>query len=84
MTLLITAFGGANYWSIAAFWPLECQILFGPNAVKVALYVLPFSFSVLIGVILVNIGISLFGGANRELLAISRFVSVNLANRKVR
>jgi hypothetical protein len=70
LTLIITALSGANYWSLAAFWPLECQELFGPDGMKVALYVLPYLFSVSIGMILVNWGISAFRGANRELLTI--------------
>jgi hypothetical protein len=76
LTLLITALGGANYWSLSAFWPLECQTFFGPDPLKVASYVLPFGFAVLVGVILVNLGISLFRGANRELLIISRYWSM--------
>lgn len=70
LTLIITALSGANYWSLAAFWPLECQELFGPDAMKVALYVLPYLFSISLGMILVNWGVSAFRGANRELLTI--------------
>lgn len=58
---------------MAAFWPLECQTLYGPNGVKVALYVLPYGFALLAGLVLVNLGISVFRGANRELLTISRY-----------
>ena len=67
---MVTALAGANYWAMAAFWPLECQTLFGPDAMRVALYVLPFLFAVSMGMILVNIGLSVFRGANRELLTI--------------
>jgi len=55
---------------MAAFWPLECQTLFGPDAMKVALYVLPFLFAVSLGMILVNVGLTVFHGHNRELLTL--------------
>ena len=74
MTLIITALAGANYWSLAAFWPLECQTLYGPDAMKVALYVLPFLYSITFGMILVNWGLSLFRGKNRELLTLSSVI----------
>ena len=71
MTLFITALSGANYYSLAAFWPYECQQLFGPDAMTVALDVLPFLYSISLGMILVNWGITTFRGHNRELLTIS-------------
>ena len=74
LTLIITALAGANYWSLAAFWPLECQTLYGPDAMKVALYVLPFLYSITFGMILVNWGLSLFRGKNRELLTLSSVI----------
>jgi hypothetical protein len=74
MTLIITALAGANYWSLAVFWPLECQTLYGPDAMKVALYVLPFLYSITFGMILVNWGLSLFHGKNRELLTLSSVI----------
>jgi len=72
MTLIVTACGGANYWSMAAFLPLECQVLFGPNPYKVALLVIPFGVATLLGIMIVNVCISIFAGRNRELLTISR------------
>jgi hypothetical protein len=71
LTLFVTALSGANYFSLAAFWPLECQQLYGPDAMKVALDVMPFLFSITLGIILVNWGLTAFRGANRELLTIS-------------
>ena len=71
MTLFITALSGANYFSLAAFWPYECQALFGPDAMRVALDVLPFLYSITLGMTLVNWGITTFRGHNRELLLIS-------------
>jgi Fungal trichothecene efflux pump (TRI12) len=70
LTLFIGAVAGANYWSLVAFWPLECQILYGPDAMKVAIDVLPFAFSTSLGVIVVNMCISWFKGSNRELLLV--------------
>ena len=72
--MTITALAGANYWSLAAFWPLECQTLYGPDAMKVALYVLPYLFAITFGVVLVNWGLSLFRGKNRELLTFSSMI----------
>ena len=53
------------------FWPLECQQFFGPDPHAIARTVVAFGFSVAIGVILVSWGLSVFRGANRELLVIS-------------
>jgi len=53
------------------FWPLECQQLYGPDPHAIARTVVAFGFSVAIGVIVVDIGLSVFRGANRELLVVS-------------
>lgn len=53
------------------FWPLECQQFFGPDPHEIARTVVAFGFSVALGVILVSWGLSVFRGANRELLVIS-------------
>ena len=53
------------------FWPLECQQLFGPDPHAIARTVVAFGYSVALGVILVDWGLSIFCGANRELLVIS-------------
>jgi len=53
------------------FWPLECQQLYGPDPHAIARTVVAFGFSVAIGVIVVDWGLSIFRGANRELLLIS-------------
>ena len=71
MTLFITAVAGANFYSLLNFWPLECQQLYGPNPHAIARTVVAFGYSVALGVILVNWGLSLFRGANRELLVVS-------------
>ena len=71
MTLFITAVAGANFYSMLNFWPLECAQLYGPNPHAVARTVVAFGYSVALGVILVSWGLSVFRGANRELLVIS-------------
>jgi Fungal trichothecene efflux pump (TRI12) len=71
LTLFITALAGANFYSLLNFWPLECQQLYGPDPHAVARTVVAFGYSVALGVILVNYGLSLFRGANRELLVLS-------------
>jgi hypothetical protein len=69
--LFITAVAGANFYSLLNFWPLECQQLYGPEPHAVARTVVAFGYAVALGVILVNWGLSVFRGANRELLVIS-------------
>ena len=71
MTLFITAVAGANFYSLLNFWPLECQQLYGPDPHAVARTVVAFGYAVALGVIIVNWGLSIFRGANRELLVIS-------------
>ena len=71
MTLVITALAGANFYSMLNFWPLECQQLYGPDPHAIARTVVAFGYAVALGVILVDWGLSLFRGANRELLVIS-------------
>ena len=71
MTLFITAVAGANFYSLLNFWPLECQQLYGPEPHAVARTVVAFGYAVALGVIIVNWGLSIFRGANRELLVIS-------------
>jgi len=71
LTLFITALAGANFYSLLNFWPLECQQLYGPEPHAVARTVVAFGYSVALGVILVDWGLSLFRGANRELLVLS-------------
>jgi predicted secreted protein len=71
LTLFITALAGANFYSLLNFWPLECQQLYGPDPHAIARAVVAFGFAVALGVIIVDIGLSVFRGANRELLVIS-------------
>lgn len=71
LTLFITGVAGANFYSLLNFWPLEAQILYGPDPHRVARTIIPFGYAVASGVIFVNLGLSYFHGANRELLVIS-------------
>jgi Fungal trichothecene efflux pump (TRI12) len=71
LTLLITALAGANLYPFLNFWPLEAQVLFGPNPHEIARTIIPFGYAAASGVIFVNWGLSIFHGANRELLVIS-------------
>jgi Fungal trichothecene efflux pump (TRI12) len=71
LTLFITAVAGANFYSLLNFWPLECQTLYGPDPHAIARTVVAFGYAVALGVIIVNWGLSLLRGANRELLVIS-------------
>ena len=71
LTLFITAVAGANFYSLLNFWPLECQLFFGPSAHQIARAVIPFGYATAAGVIFVSWGLSILRGANRELLVIS-------------
>jgi hypothetical protein len=71
VTFFITAVGGAVYWSLTTFWPLECQTFYGSDALRLAAYVLPVGFAIIFGIIIINFGITTFHGANRELLMAS-------------
>lgn len=69
--MFVTAVAGAQFYSLLNFWPLECQTFFGPSPHAIARTVIPFGFSVALGVIIVNWGLSILHGANRELLVLS-------------
>jgi hypothetical protein len=90
--LFITGVAGANFYSLLNFWPLEAQVLFGPNPHEIARTIIPFGYAVASGVIFINWGLSIFHGANRELLVISSclmtagvgaLAAVNTGNRAV-
>lgn len=72
--MFITAVSGANFYSLINFWPLECQQIYGPDPHEIFRTVIPFGFSVAMGVVLVSWGLSAFRGANRELLTFSSSV----------
>lgn len=69
--LFITAISGANFWSLVALWPLECHTLFGPDPGSVIHVLTVCGFAIVLGIVLVNWGLSAFRGANRELICIS-------------
>lgn len=71
IALFITAISGANFWSLVALWPLECHTLFGPDPTHVIHVLIVCGFFIVLGVILVNWGLTAFRGANRELICIS-------------
>lgn len=77
LTLFIAALAGVNFSSLSAF-SYVCQQLFGPDPAHVARLVIASGFSVILGTILVNFGMS-FIRANRELfLVASCFMTVGL------
>jgi hypothetical protein len=57
---------GANFWSVAAFWPLQVQQLYGSSGVKYDL--LTYGYGLIVGMVLFNWGISVFPSLIRELL----------------
>lgn len=63
--------GGAEFYALAAFWQLEMQQLFGPDAYSIARVIIPFGFAFLIGVFLFSAGIDFSKGAIREVLIIA-------------
>ena len=68
--ILLLAFG-ANFWSVAAFWPLQAQTLYGPGGVKISYDLLTYGYGVTVGMVLVNWCISIFPGFIREFLTFS-------------
>jgi Fungal trichothecene efflux pump (TRI12) len=63
--------GGADFYALAAFWQLEMQKLFGPDAYSIARVIIPFGFAFLIGIFLFSAGIDFSKGAIREVLLIA-------------
>jgi hypothetical protein len=61
---------GANFWSVAAFWPLQAQQLYGPGGIKISYNLLTYGYGLIVGMVLFNWGISLFPGIIRELLTL--------------
>lgn len=59
------------FYVLAAFWQVEMEQLFGPNAYNVAAVIAPFGFFFLIGTCVVCWGIDLLRGRLRELFIIS-------------
>lgn len=64
----MSLFVGANFWSVAAFWPLQVLQLYGPGGVKISYDLLTYGYGLIVGMVLFNWGISLFPGIIRELL----------------
>jgi len=71
LILIIATVFGANFYSVAAFWPLQAQQLFGPGAVKISYDLLPYGYGLIVGIVVFNWALSLFPGAIREFLALS-------------
>jgi len=71
VTLIVTGVGGANLYSLLSFWPLEAQILFGPDPYVIARTIIPFGMSAAAGGILLSLALSVFHGAAREILFVS-------------
>ena len=76
LTLIITTLSGASFWSLAGFWPYACQQLFSPDGNYVARLLLAYGFSVPLGIIFVNWGLSLSRGAIRELFTVSSCIMI--------
>jgi hypothetical protein len=69
--LFVAAISGVNFHSLVAIWPLECQVLFGPDPLNICRIISAAGSSIVAGTILVNWALSKFRGAARELMAIS-------------
>jgi hypothetical protein len=63
--------GGADFYSLGAFWLLETQQFFGPDAYSIARIITAFGFAFLIGIFLISWGIDLTRGSIRELFLIT-------------
>ena len=73
LTLFIVTLVGASLATFAVL-PSEMRTLFGPDSTYVSRLLLGSGFSVIVGIILGNWGLSYFGGAIREILSVSAFV----------
>jgi len=61
---------GANFWSVAAFWPVQALQLYGPGGIKISYDLLTYGYGLIAGMVLFNCGISLFPAMIRELLTL--------------
>jgi len=75
LLLLMSLVFGANFWSVAAFWPLQAQQLYGPGGVKISYDLLPYGYGLIAGIALFNIGVSIFPTAIRELFTLGAAMS---------
>jgi Fungal trichothecene efflux pump (TRI12) len=69
--LFVISFGGAVFYSVAAFWLLEVQELFGPSYKEIARNLVALGFAFLLGICLVGWGITFSRGQIREIFIIS-------------
>ncbi len=68
--LFITGLSGLNYHALVVLWPLQCQILFGPDPIKISRIISATGFSLIIGIIVINWLLSRLRGAARELMTL--------------
>lgn len=73
--MLISAFGGAGFYVVGAFWVLECTVLFGPDAHDIARQLTTFGFAFLLGIFFVGWAIDLSRGRIREVFLIASCVA---------
>jgi Fungal trichothecene efflux pump (TRI12) len=71
LTLFVLACGGAGFYSLAAFWSLEIQFLFGPDPLTIAKLTVPFGFAFLLGIFIFSWSIDLLHGENRLMMLIA-------------
>jgi MFS family permease len=74
-TLVLSALGGAAFYAIGAFWVLECQQFFGPDAHAIARVLTAFGFAFLLGIFFGGWGIDLSRGRIREVFLISSCIA---------
>ena len=75
LLLLMSLVFGANFWSVAAFWPLQAEQLYGPGGVKISYDLLPYGYGLIAGIALFNIAVSVFPTAIREILTFGAAMS---------
>jgi Fungal trichothecene efflux pump (TRI12) len=71
LALSIIGLTGASFSALVLIFPYECRQLFGPDQGYISRLTLPCGFSIILGIIVVNLSLSILEGYNRELFTIS-------------
>jgi hypothetical protein len=71
LALFILAMGGAIFYTMAAFWQLESQLLFGPDPHAISRIVVDLGFAFIIGICIIGCAITYSRGMINLVLLIS-------------
>jgi hypothetical protein len=71
LVLFVVGLSGAANSAVTTFFPLEARGIFGSDELYTARLLVPLGFAFLLGIMLVNYGVSYTHGAVRELFVLS-------------